>query len=181
LSTIRSSETSATLPSSVVVSSARTSIVSFHTSLVVVQAFRPAASGRTCRLRALRYGAPCRPDSALRASSRSRRRASREGGSEAKAGSRGPKPDVASNSVDRAGTRPARVATGATWTDGSVGRRVRERLRRRARLRGEHRQQLLQIDAGAGRAAGRLPLAGQVLEVMAATAAFVFKKRHGLF
>src|SRR5438128_12223362 len=44
-----------------------------------------------CRLRALRYGAPRRPDSALRALSRSRRSAWREGGSEAKAGSRTPR------------------------------------------------------------------------------------------
>src|SRR5207244_4601173 len=44
-----------------------------------------------CRLHASRYGVPRRPDSALRASSRSRRSASREGGSEAKAGSRTPR------------------------------------------------------------------------------------------
>src|SRR5438876_10761296 len=82
--------------------------------------------------------------------------------------------------IDRAGAGPSRVAAGSAWTDGSCCRGMRERLGRRARLRGEHRQELLQVDAGAGRTAGRLTFACQVLEMMAAAAAFVFEKRHRL-
>ena len=76
------------------------------------------------------------------------------------------------------------AGAGASWVAAGAargGRRVRERLGRRAGLRREHRHQLLQVRPLAGRTRGRLAFAHQVLEVTAAATAFVFKKRHGVF
>jgi len=47
--------------------------------------------------------------------------------------------------------------------------------------RGENRHQLLEIRALAGRTRRRVALAREVFEVLAAAAALVFKKRHGVF
>src|SRR5213075_1181648 len=77
--------------------------------------------------------------------------------------------------------RVAAVAARALWADRSLRRRVRERFGRRARLRREDRDELLEIVARARRTDRRPIAAREVFEVMAAAAALVFEKRHGLF
>src|SRR5207247_4205074 len=86
-------------------------------------------------------------------------------------------------SIHAAGARAARVAARAACAGAAGGahRPVRERLRRGARLRREDRHQLLEILARARRTRRRLALAGQELEALMAAAAFVFKKRPGVF
>lgn len=80
-------------------------------------------------------------------------------------------------SIDAARSRPARIAARAA----GAGRHRLERLRRAVGLRRKHRQQLLQVDTLTRRARWRLALPRQKLELFAATAALVFKKRHRVF
>ena len=82
-------------------------------------------------------------------------------------------------SVHAAGAGPAGIAARPARTDRSIP--IPRRLGRRAGLRGEYGHQLLQLGAFARGARRRLVLAGQVLEALAAAAAFVFKKRHRVF
>src|SRR2546423_9999371 len=77
-----------------------------------------------------------------------------------------------SRSVDRAGAGAARVAAGATRPGGP--RRLGA-----IRLRGAHRELLLELGARAARAARRIGRAHQRLELVAAGAAGVFEDRHG--
>ena len=79
--------------------------------------------------------------------------------------------------VHRAGARASRIAA----TAAGAHRPIRERFRGAARLGGEDRHQLLQIRALASRTRGRLAVACEVFEVLAAAAALVFKKGHGVF
>src|SRR5690349_3281147 len=78
--------------------------------------------------------------------------------------------------VHRARSRSARIA--ARTARPARGGRERRRIGAAVRADREHRQQLLQIAAPAARAGGRLAVAGEELEVLAARAALVFVERH---
>ena len=78
--------------------------------------------------------------------------------------------------VDRARSRPARIAA---RTARAAGRGERRGVAAPAvGTDGKHRQELLQVHALAGRAAGRLTSARQILELPAAAAALVFEEWH---